>query len=197
MIDIPGSIRKAWGIVTHPSTAKPMSISEAIKFYYSFMVIPGILAIIITYFVSGAFQAAIILVTIVILEVIGIFIDAAIYQFFGKYLFRKFTSGYSNTFTAVTLATAPYLLFVWLVALTTSISYLNLAIALILGIWGLTVLTISLMKLQKVSGAIAVLSWLVPAIIIAIIVLLLLLFTYSLYQSGALTHLNSYYTTTI
>ncbi len=172
--DVIGSIKNAWRIAIHPSTAKPMSIRDAVKFYYSFAIIPGIIATIIAGIITGTISAAAIMFGVIfVLEVIGIFLDAGIYHLFGKFLFKKFKQDYSVTFTATVIATIPAILFYWLSPITGGFS------SILFGIWGIILLTLALMKLQKVSGVVAILSWLVPSIIIAIIVFLLVIAAFS------------------
>ncbi len=190
--DIIGSIKSAWHMAIHPSTAKPMSVRDAIKFYYSFAIIPGIIATIIAGLITGTVSAAVIMFGVIfVLEVIGIFVDAGIYHLFGKFLFKKFTQDYSVTFTATVVASIPAILFYWLSPITGGIS------SILFGIWGIILLTMALMKLQKVSGVVAVLSWLVPSIIIGILVVLLAIAAFS--AIGALPvagNLTSNFTTT-
>lgn len=184
MVDIIGSIKSAWDLAIHPSKAKPMGISDAVKFYYSFAIIPGIVAAIITGIIGGLTAAVIMLAVIFVLEVIELFIGAAIYQLFGKFILRKFKNDYSVTFTATVIATIPAILFYWIAPLTGGLS------SIIFGIWGVILLTIALMKLQKVSGVTAVLSWLLPTIILGIIVFLILfaaLGALGVFSSAALT----------
>ncbi len=168
MVDIIGSIKSAWDLAIHPSKAKPMDISDAVKFYYSFAIIPGIVAAIIAGIIGGLTAAVIMLAVIFILELIFIFVDAALYQLFGKFVLRKFKNDYSVTFTATVIATIPAILFYWIAPITGGLS------SIIFGIWGLILLTIALMKLQKVSGVTAVLSWLLPGIILSIIAFLII-----------------------
>ena len=184
MVDIIGSIKSAWNLAIHPSKAKPMSVGDALKFYYSFALIPGIVAAIITGILGGLAAAVVMLVVIFALEIVSIFIGAALYQLFGKFILRKFKNDYSVTFTAAVIASIPAILFYWIAPITGGLS------SIIFGIWGIILLTIVLMKLQKVSGITAVLSWLLPTIILGIIVFLILfaaLGALGVFSSAALT----------
>ena len=199
MVDIIGSIKSAWDLAIHPSKAKPMSIGDALKFYYSFALIPAILYAIILAItgsmssfgvLAGVLQGIFAFVLLLIAYPIGMFFGAGLYHTFGKVLFRKFQNNYNATFTAVMISIIPAILFLWVGALISEIvsiaigtgaaplavgvTGLYILISIILGIWGLILLTIALMKLQKVSGVIAVLSWLLPEIVLFIFVFLLI-----------------------
>ncbi len=168
MVDIIGAIKQAFGIATRPYSANAISITEAVEFYYSYALIPGIIAIIVAYLILGAPGAVSALITIFIANVIGLFIIAAVVHFFGKFLFRKFSSSFFATFSAVTYYMIPTVFFYWITPLTLSLS--NAAFS----IWGLVILTMSLMKLQMVSGVAAALSWLVPVIILFVFAFILI-----------------------
>jgi hypothetical protein len=161
------SIKSAWNLAIHPSTAKPMTIEEGVKFYYSFALLPGIAAIIIGYAAVGPIGAISAFAAVFILEMIGLFFGAGIYHLFGKFIFRKFTKDYSVTFTAAVVASIPTILFSWLSILIGPAGF-------IFGIWGIVLLTIGLMRMQKVSVVIAVLSWLIPVVILIILTVAIL-----------------------
>ncbi len=174
MVDIIGSIKNAWYLAIHPSTVKPMDIKDAVKFYYSFAVIPGILAAIIAGILASSASAAIIMLAVIfVIEPIWIFIGAGVYHLFGKFLFRKFKQDYSVTFTATVAASIPVILFMWLSPITGGLS------SILFGIWSIIVLIVAFMKLQKVSGVVAVLAWLVPTIILSAIALLVVIAAFS------------------
>ena len=171
-MDIISSIKKAWNLAIHPSKATPMSVKDALIFYYSFAIIPVLITAILAgvFTNTGLLGAVIEIATILILSPIVIFIEAAIIHLFGKFLFRKFQKPYMATFTAVVIAAIPSTLFSWLLLITSISAPVNLVINIIFDIWILIILTMAIMKLQKTSGVFAVLSWLVPLIIIIIIV---------------------------
>ena len=202
MVDIIGSIKSAWDLAIHPSKAKPMSIGDALKFYYSFTLIPAIIYAIISATASsmvspvgtaaGVLQGIFAFVELFIAAPIGFFVCAALYHLFGKLIFRKFQNNYNATFTAVMLSAIPLVLFLWVTPLTLGgvwlipgilsiwaigtlrmLIHVIMLINIILCIWGLILLTIALMKLQKVPGITAVLSWLLPTIILSIIAFLI------------------------
>ena len=166
MIDIIGSLKKAWDLAIHPSKATPMGIQDALVFYYSFAIIPAIIVAIIGAIFGGISGAAIELAIILILSPISFFVEAALIQLFGKSVFKKFTKPYPVTFTAVIIAAIPSTLFVWLSALTGGLA------GILFEIWVIVLLTLAIMKLQKTSGLFAVLSWLIPAIILFIIAII-------------------------
>ena len=171
-MDIIGSIKKAWNIAIHPSKATPMSVKDALVFYYSFAIIPVIITAILAgvFTNTGLFGAVIELATILLLSPIAFFIETAIIHLFGKFLFRKFQKPYMTTFTAVVFAAIPSTLFSWLLLITSISAPVNMVANIIFDIWILIILTIAIMKLQKTSGVFAVLSWLIPLIVILIIV---------------------------
>jgi hypothetical protein len=171
-MDIISSIKKAWNIAIHPSKATPMGIKDALIFYYSFAIIPaiitGILAAVLTG--TGISGAVIEIAAILILAPMVFFVEAALIHLFGKFLFRKFQKPYATTFTTITFASIPAALFSWLILITSISVPVSTAVSIIFDIWAVIILTIAIMKLQKTSGLFAVLSWLVPLIIILIIV---------------------------
>ncbi len=191
MIDIISPLKNAWEAMLHPNSMKQMSISEAVKFYYSFALIPGIIVAIIEGILAGPLYGVLWLAIVFIGEVIGLFIDAAVYHFFGKFLFRKFANDYAATFSAATYATAPGILFIWLAPLTFSVS------AMVFAIWSFVLLTIYIMRFQKVSGVVSVLSWLVPAVILSIIALLAIAVAISSLNPALASQLSTGLTTTI
>ena len=175
MIDIIASIKKAWNIAINPSKATPMNIRDALTFYYSFAIIPVIITAILAGVLTntGVSGAVIEIVSILVLGPIVFFIEAALIHLFGKFLFRKFQKPYMATFTAVVLAAIPSTIFSWLLIITSISAPVSIAASIIFDIWAVIILTITIMKLQKTSGVIAVLSWLVPGIMLFIIAIII------------------------
>lgn len=185
MVDIiTGSIKKAWTLSIHPSKVTQMSIWNALKFYYSFAIIPAIVAAMMVGILDGALGAAFELAEVLAISVVVSFAEAALIQLFGKFVFKKFTNPYSTTFTTVIVSTIPPTLFIWVSILASGISGIlpgtSAMILLMFGgiagillsIWAVVLLTLTIMKLQKVSGLFAVLSWLAPTILVVIIIII-------------------------
>ena len=181
---IPDSIKRAWTLSVHPSKVTPMSIGDALKFYYSFAIIPAIVAAIMVGILDGALGAAFELAEILAISVVVSFAEAALIQLFGKFVFKKFANPYPATFTTVIVSTIPPTLFVWVSILADGIAGIlpgtpamilltfgGIA-GILLSIWAAVLLTLAIMKLQKVSGLFAILSWIAPTILTIIIIVI-------------------------
>lgn len=167
-------LQQAFKMMLHPDTAtkQKKSVVDALAFYYKYSLIPLIAAIIVSLLV-GTYAAhslstaaglssgmakllhligvggsiAGIAVLIWVLEPIGFFVNSAIIQFFGKFVFKEFKKGYENTFTALTLASIPVVLTLWLAA----IPLIGFGVSILFGIWGFVMLIIVLANQQNDS----------------------------------------------
>ncbi len=159
-------IKELWEMTLHPgaNTKREMSIKDSILFFYKstflLMVIGAILlmvggtALLKTFGSSssaailGAFTGTavnVLLVVFVVIEwlllPIGALISAGILQLFGKYLFRVFKKGYSNTYTANIYTTSVSLLLYLIVAAASTVLFF---ISPILALIGILLLVIAL-----------------------------------------------------
>ncbi|MGC8629289.1 MAG: hypothetical protein ACP5T4_03740 [Candidatus Micrarchaeia archaeon] len=180
--------KRAFSGIVHPSfNTEEMSMSNALKFYYRASLIPfvivALLAGVIAYEVPsglpfGAFIRTNVLGTVamalavfgIALEIflvipIGALISAAIVQFFSKNLFKFWQGGYNKTFTAVIFDWFVFAFFAWL-------SFVPFG-TILLGIWGIAVLTITLAKQQNVSIGKAFLGWFVPLFITIVMIVII------------------------
>jgi len=117
-MDIVGGFKKGLDAAINPDKKSSMGIGDALTFYYKAAIIPLILAIVLgsigAYLIKPSLVLLIIplaLVYILILIPIGLLIDAAIYQFFDKILFKVFKGDISKTFTAMMYSVMPSLIF--------------------------------------------------------------------------------------
>ncbi len=186
-MDFLGYLRFAWDRMLHPGkNTESRSTSESLKLYYKVMIIPMIAAIIVALIVnftvglgplassgtlgllpSGAGIAAAILgplLAFVVLIPIGIIVDAAILQFFSKFLFKIWRGDFSKTTAAMTFGTFPIVLFYWLESIPV-IGYIILAFS----IWSIVVEVISLSRQHKISAGRAFLGWVLPMIIVVVV----------------------------
>jgi hypothetical protein len=159
-------IKNQIDVMLHPGSAikAPMDLKDALVYYYKVAIIPMVLFILFgsIFYNSGSFGmltkyfgVGSTAVTIglgififLVLEPIGMFIDSALYQLFGKYVFKKYKSGYGNTFTGVMYGISTMMLFYWL----TVIPVIGSVLLLIIVIWSFVVQIIGLSKLQKISA---------------------------------------------
>ena len=182
-------------------TEEHMDIGEALGFYYKFTIISLIAAVVIPIIAGIAsrhailgYEFAALGAVVLLLQPLGGFLTAAMMQFFGKSVFRKFKNSYEDSYTATIYGAMPGNIFLWL--LYTIMIFVprkgflmpdysaGLGIALLivdiaLFIWGFVVLTYAFANQQKCSklavigvylGMIAILFVIVVAIV-AIIVL--------------------------
>ena len=96
---------------------------------------------------------------------LSILFSAAIYQALGKYVFKKFKSGYENTLTAVMYNELPVIAVTWL----GSISILGPLSGVVAIVYSIYVLVVSLSLQQKVSKKFTLLIWFIPSFVGAII----------------------------
>ncbi|ASI14281.1 multipass membrane protein [Candidatus Mancarchaeum acidiphilum] len=184
-MDLIGDFKAGINAAMHPSSnTQNMSLGQAIGFYYRASVLPGIIALIIDGiigFVLSPSEGVLALATIVgslwIALPLGIIIDAAIYQFFDKMLFGIFNEDISKTATATMFAEMPVLALAFLYFLPSvgALTYLKDVFGIIIGIWGIIVLTISFREQQKISTGKAILAWLLPGIILGVIFAIIIL----------------------
>ena len=182
-MDIIGDFKAGMNAALHPSSnTQNMDLGQAIGFYYKASILPAILAIIIDGIIAYLVNPSLIISTIGeiigflwILIPIGIIISAAVFQFFDKILLKIFKGDISKTATAVMFEEMPLLVLAFLYFLpfnspTSFMYYIKEIFELIIGIWGIIVLTVSFKEQQNVSTGKAILAWLAPGIIIGVIV---------------------------
>ncbi len=184
-MDLIGDFKAGINAAMHPSSnTQNMNLGQAIGFYYKASILPGIIALIIDGiigFLVSPLQGAIALASIVgmlwIGLPIGIIINAAIYQFFDKILFKIFTGDISKTATAVMFGEMPILVlaFLYFLPATGALIYIRYVFDLIIAIWTIIVLTLSFREQQNISTGKAVLAWLLPGIILGIIAAIIII----------------------
>ncbi|MCL4373960.1 MAG: hypothetical protein M1360_04820 [Candidatus Marsarchaeota archaeon] len=183
--------KKALGIMRHPSSVKtPMSMLDALSFYYGASIIPLIAVIVVGLVLSFAIGAGLLLLTYLVLPVlellvivpIGIIVDAALYQLFAVRLFKVWHKPYNNTLTATTFAVFPSIMLLW----GYNIPVVGSAFSIVAAIWAFIILIISMANMQQVSGLRAFGGLLLTGVIIGIIVLLV--FLAGIASFGALLH---------
>ena len=202
-MDILENFRKGVDVAFSPGkhTEEHMDIGEALGFYYKFTIISLIAAVVIPIIAGIAskhavlgYELAAFGAVILLVEPLGGFLTAAMMQFFGKSVFKKFKNSYEDSYTATIYGAMPGNIFLWL--LYTIMIFVprkgflmpdysaGLGIALLivdiaLSIWGFIVLVYSFANQQKCSklavigvflGMIAIFF----AIIVALIVIIVL-----------------------
>lgn len=186
-------MRKQLDVMLHPGSMikKGMSFGGALRYYYKVVAIPMVVYIVLALILGstgmlhntgllGPASGSLYIVgtgilLFVVLEPIGLFVDTAIFQFFGKYVFRKYKQGSNITFTAVTYAALASMLLYWL----SLIPGAGLVIAIVLSIWSLVVLVIGLSKLQKISGKASLGVFIGSTVITIVIVMVVVLLAFS------------------
>ncbi|MCL5112485.1 MAG: hypothetical protein M1500_02105 [Candidatus Marsarchaeota archaeon] len=192
------NMHRALDALLHPgkATKKSMGIVEALKFYYTIMIIPLILGIIISIVLNtsdiGIGVAAVvgILLTFIVFFPLGILVDAGIYHLIIGKLFKLYKGNYAKPVSAFTYAIMPSVLIYWLVgpltasngflgrfsAVTPSIgaAYLFGAIlSVIFGIWSIVVMIIALSNQLSISRLKALGTLLLEWFIVGVIAMVL------------------------
>lgn len=167
-------VNKGIDIMLHPgeATARKMDIRHALEFYSKLAIIPFVLTVVF-YFVfvnSTLLIIPIVLLIFIIVLPVGYFIDAFIYQLFGKFILRQFTTNYRATFSAVVYGSVPSVLFIWL----ENIPKIGSIFGLILGIWSFIVLLFALSNQQKISKFTAFVVLLISVAALVIVVAIIL-----------------------
>ena len=117
------TLRGAFGVFLHPksATSTSMSIGQALKFYYTIMIIPLILGLIVSYLAATFIPSALGLALIALIAVyfivgfpLGILIDGGIYHIIIGKLFRLYRADYSKVTTALAYSLIPTLFTGWL-----------------------------------------------------------------------------------
>jgi len=205
-------LKDAIDVMIHPTNYgyKTMGIGEGIVKYYKVMLIPMILAIILSVVFMGSAAGVlgmaiggIAAVAVFINYIIGIpielLIGAFLVQLIAGNILKWFKGGFNATFAAYVFAIFPTLLIGWL----SPVPILGLLLSIIAGIWGFIVLIFALAKLHNISAGKAFLGLLVTGLIIGIIIFIIALiigvaFLGALLGSGALgAHAANYTTTAI
>ena len=177
------------------NSPKVMSIGELFSFYYKATLIPLILAVLVVgvggvvigstlggvfgsigtifggFLGSGVALLAIIFVILMfwVLIPIGLIIDAAIFQVFGK-LLGQFKQSYVATLNALIYASFVESLLFFLMI----IPFLGIIISIIEIIWAFISSIVWLARFQKISGLMAFVVMFVATIVISIIVFVIL-----------------------
>ncbi len=178
-------IKQTLDIMMHPANAtkKEYTIGQSITWYYKLAIVPLIISAIGALVLGSALGAlfsmipslaglglggaiaglAVVFVILyfVILAPIGLFVDAAILHFFGKFVFRQFKSDYAHTFAGLVYGISPEILFFWLVF----IPIIGWIIYAVVAIWALIVYIFALSNQQKTSK-LSVIGVLVGTVII-------------------------------
>ncbi len=182
-------------------TKKRMDIGEALGFYYKFIIIPLIAAIVIPIIAGIAsghaflgYEFAAFGAVMLLVEPLGGFLTAALVHFFGKSVFRKFKNSYEDSYTAIIYGAMPGNIFAWLLytimifiskngfLMPNYATGLGIAVVLVdiaLSIWGFVVLMYAFANQQKCSklAAIGVYLGMIAiffAIVVTIIVIIVL-----------------------
>ena len=151
-------------------SSKNFSIGSAMTLYYKLSVIPILLSFLVgllaAYVVPSAAhlnvplfgilsilagpKIAVIISTIITLWVIVplcIFVNAFIYQMFGKYFLKAFRFKYEKTFTGTMFGVFPLLFLYWLLF----VPKLSIIVLPIIAVWEFIVLVIAISSQQKIS----------------------------------------------
>ena len=199
-MSIMDNLKSAFDVLLHPGkeTKKGMSIGDALKFYYSVMIIPLILGVIVSLALNasnltvGVISVAGILLSFVVLFPIGILVDAGLYHLVIGRLFKLYKGDYSKPVMAFTYAMMPSVLVYWLVGpLTSKAGFLGgLAgvapalgatyvvgevLSIIFGIWSIVIMIIALSNQVAISRLKALGTLLLEWIIIGIILIVALI----------------------
>ena len=175
LMDLRDRLEDGINVVLHPekATSEKRGVFDALEFYYYASVVPmiagaaavtllGVAVFGFSYFffssmpfysiIAGAGIVVFVLALLAlfaaymwILVPLSFFINAAVFQFFGRYVFRQFKRGYSRTYSAVVYGSMPQTLLVFLLA----VPFINF----IVWLWGLIVLVVALSNQQKVTKA--------------------------------------------
>lgn len=202
----------AFRAILHPkSNRKPMSVENAIKFYYNISIVPLIIAIVAnlilvtgfgyspftsynilspvqnqfapTLFISILIAIGYPVLYLLILIPVTFLLNAAIYQLFSKTLFNLVNRNYHRTLTAFVYGQIPALFFFW----AFGIPILGLVIIVATAIWGIIVLVQSLAQQQEITSRQALGTWLLGIFtFIAVVILIILAITLPLLGTGAL-----------
>lgn len=106
------------------------------------------------------FEAGVFAIVVFLLSAIfQPFINAAIFHFFGKIVFRLMKGSYKKTYNATAYSTIPAFLFSWIPVIGSVIA----------AIWGVIVMVYALSNQQKISTGRAILVILIPIIIVVVI----------------------------
>ena len=160
-------IKEQLNVMLHPGSAiKSRSVGDSLKYYYKLAFIPMVLSLILVYIAGAALGSVmsflgmsalssssimlilgLILLLILVLEPIGLFINAAILQAIGGNLFKAFKGRYNDTFSAITYASCTGILFIWVLV----VPLIGFLIFAILGVWSFIIEIIGIAKMQKVS----------------------------------------------
>ncbi len=192
MTAVVDEFREGIDAVLHPgsTTKKKMEIEDAFAMYYKFSIIPTVLAIIISLFSQAGELYAIVLAFVIWIGLpISILVNSALYQFFGKVLFKAFKNSYANSVTALVYGSFPVVLFYWLVSLVSLggnlvTASLVLLILFIIAIWELFVTIVALANQQKCSRLTAFGVMIITGVVVAVILVFLVMISAAVLGPG-------------
>ncbi len=189
-------MKKGLHVLLHPRSLTDMSISEAMKFYYKFSIIPFLLYLIVALAVvtkvphaslpylflqftkaygfglPGIYGQVITSILYILVAVpLSILINAALFHAIGKYVLKEFGEPIAKTVTAAMYTTLVNPLLLWLALLP----YVGLAVYGIIIVWEIVILIFSLSTMQVVKLLVIVE---IIVIALAIIVALSYIFPY-------------------
>ncbi len=119
-IEIIENWRNAIKVLFHPgrNTVIGKTIKESLKFYYSIIIIPVILGIILSFVLQIWYASLIVLLyLLIIFPLIGILVSAGIYHIIVSKLFRFYKGRYEKVVNAFTFSIIPAVFIYWIVAL--------------------------------------------------------------------------------
>ncbi len=198
------NFKKAFGVLLHPGkeTKRSMGIGDALKFYYSVMIIPMIIGIIFGA-VMGVISPGLMAVSIVgviiyylIMFPLSILVNAGIYHVIIGKLFKMYKGKYDKVVSAFTYAIMPMVLVYWIILpITGGATALNsgsvlgsaatigaafafgLVLAIIFGIWSFVVMVMGLSNQLNMSRLKAFGTLILEGVIVGIIYIVVLLAT--------------------
>ncbi len=172
------TLKGAFNAILHPKsgTTQSMSIGGALKFYYTIMIIPLILGIVLSYVFGGAatglLTAGTVALSLIITIPLSILIGGGVYYLIIGLLFKMFKADYSKVVTAFTYASVPYVFLIWIIAPLTgslSLAEIGLVIEIIAGIWSFITILFSLSNQLSISKIKAFGTLVLETVIVGII----------------------------
>ncbi len=176
------TLKEAFNAILHPKsgTAQSMSTGGALKFYYTIMVIPLILSIILGYISGGAAVGLLIAgsaaLSLIVSIPLSILIGAGVYYVIIGSLFKLFRAEYSKVVTAFTYAVVPYVFLMWIITpLTASLSLATVGsvIEIIAAIWSFITILFALSNQLSMSKLKAFGTMVLEGVIVGVIVFII------------------------
>lgn len=168
-------IEKAFKVTLSPGngTARAMSMRDSLIFYYSIMVIPLILGVLIRLLLGGPAAAGLLALSLIVIVPISLFVNSFIYHIVIGKLFNLYKSDYWKVFSAFTYGVVPVVLVYWFI----SIPILGGVIVGLSAIWGYIVQIIALSNILHMTRLKAFATTLLSGAVVAIIIGLVSLIT--------------------